>query len=86
MSDRQLPWLGPQRTEAPVPEADETASDQARGAGPFEAQLLTQGTVKRGLRGGQEVLTAARTTYLKTEWSGPRDRRPRAGLLTKTKV
>jgi hypothetical protein len=48
----------------------------------FEAQMMAQGTVKRGLRGGKEVLDAARTTYLKTEWSGPADRRPREGLLT----
>ena len=55
-------------------------------AGPFDAQLLTQGTVKRGLRGGKEVLDAARTSYLKAEWSGPADRRPRKGMLTKTKI
>ena len=52
----------------------------------FEAQMLSQGSVKRGLRGGKEVLDAARSTYLKTEWSGPSDRRPPEGLLTKTKV
>jgi hypothetical protein len=52
----------------------------------FDAQMLTQGSVKRGLRGGKEVLDAARTTYLKTEWSGPSDRRPPEGLFTKTKV
>lgn len=52
----------------------------------FEAQLMTQGSVKRGLRGGKEVLDAARTTYLKTEWSGPKDRRPPQGALTRTKV
>ena len=52
----------------------------------FEAQMLSQGGNKRGLRGGKEVLDAARSTYLKTEWSGPSDRRPPEGLLTKTKV
>jgi hypothetical protein len=52
----------------------------------FAAQLITQGTVKRGLRGGKEVLDAARTSYLKTEWSGPADRRPAQGILTRTKV
>ena len=52
----------------------------------FDAQMLTQGTVKRGLRGGKEVLDAARSTYLKTEWSGPADRRPPEGLFTKTKI
>ena len=48
--------------------------------------MMTQGTIKRGLRGGKEVLDTARSTYLKTEWSGPSDRRPREGLVTKTKV
>ena len=52
----------------------------------FEAQLMTQGSIKRGLRGGKEVLDAARTTYLKTEWSGPNDRRPPQGVVTRTKV
>ena len=52
----------------------------------FQAQILSQGGIKRGLKGGKEVLEAARSTYLKTEWSGPTDRRPREGLLTKTKV
>ena len=52
----------------------------------FDAQMLAQGSVKRGLRGGKEVLDAARSTYLKTEWSGPSDRRPREGLFTKTKI
>jgi hypothetical protein len=52
----------------------------------FDAQMLTQGSVKRGLRGGKEVLDAARSTYLKTEWSGPSDRRPPEGLFTKTKI
>jgi hypothetical protein len=48
--------------------------------------LLIQGTIKRGLRGGREVLDAARTSYLKTEWSGPADRRPRQGQVAKTKI
>jgi hypothetical protein len=59
---------------------------QARPDPAFEAQVLSQGTMKRGLRGGKEVLDAARTTYLKTEWSGPADRRPPEGLFTKTRI
>jgi hypothetical protein len=86
MNDRQLPWLGPQRDEPLEVEEVEASPAEERGAGAFEAQLLSQGTVKRGLRGGKEVLDAARTSYLKTEWSGPKDRRPRQGLLTRTKV
>ena len=86
MNDRQLPWLGPQRTEPPAAEADEATPGPTRGAGAFEAQMLSQGTIKRGLRGGKEVLDAARASYLKTEWSGPKDRRPRQGQLTRTKI
>ena len=63
------------------PQASGVKSDPA-----FDAQMFTQGSIKRGLRGGKEVLDAARSTYLKTEWSGPSDRRPPEGLLTKTKV
>jgi hypothetical protein len=61
--------------------AAKTRSDPA-----FDAQMLTQGSIKRGLRGGKEVLDAARSTYLKTEWSGPADRRPPEGLFTKAKI
>ncbi len=51
----------------------------------FAAQMMGGGQ-KRGLRGGQETLDKARTTYLETEWSGPADRRPRPGRITKTEV
>ena len=52
----------------------------------FAAQVMGQGGQKRGLRGGQEVLDSARSTYLGTEYSGEADRRPRAGLLKKTQI
>lgn len=67
----------------PVPAARPAAK---AAAGAFDAQLLAQGTTKRGLRGGKEVLDAARSTYLHTEWSGPADRRPPPGLFAKTKI
>ncbi|MDB5453857.1 MAG: hypothetical protein JWO33_2435 [Caulobacteraceae bacterium] len=87
MSDSRLPWDGRRAAQPPASDADPSADKtRVEGAGPFEAQLLTQGSIKRGLRGGKEVLDAARASYLKTEWSGPRDRRPRQGQLTKTKV
>jgi len=47
---------------------------------------MGQGGQKRGLRGGQEVLDAARSTYLGTEYSGHADRRPRAGVIRKTEI
>jgi hypothetical protein len=52
----------------------------------FAAHLMGQAGQKRGLRGGQEVLDAARSTYLGTEYSGPADRRPKAGLIKKTNI
>jgi hypothetical protein len=94
MSDQTPPRPGRRATDvASSDSADLQAGLPARaagvavhGAGAFEAQLFTQGTIKRGLRGGKEVLDAARTSYLKAEWSGPADRRPRKGLVTKTKI
>ncbi|PIB90475.1 hypothetical protein [Caulobacter sp. FWC2] len=52
----------------------------------FAAHVMGQPGQKRGLRGGQEVLDTARSTYLGTEYSGPADRRPPTGLLKKTKI
>ena len=52
----------------------------------FAAHVMGQTGQKRGLRGGQEVLDNARSTYLGTEYSGPADRRPRAGLIKKTEI
>jgi|SRR6478752_3110133 len=52
----------------------------------FAAHLMGQNGQKRGLRGGQEVLDAARSTYLGTEYSGSADRRPKAGLIKKTDI
>jgi hypothetical protein len=52
----------------------------------FAAHLMGQSGQKRGLRGGQEVLDTARSTYLETEYSGPADRRPPTGLLKKTNI
>lgn len=52
----------------------------------FSAQLMGQDGVKRGLRGGQEVLDQARSTYLSSEYSGGADRRPRPGQGKKTEA
>jgi hypothetical protein len=52
----------------------------------FAAHLMGQSGQKRGLRGGQEVLDSARSTYLGTEYSGQADRRTRAGRLNKTEI
>ena len=51
----------------------------------YAAQLLGGGE-KRGLRGGPETLGRAKSTYLKSEYSGPNDRRPAPGRVTKTEI
>ncbi len=52
----------------------------------FEAQRLGQPGQKRGLKGGQEVLDQARSTYLRSEYSGSAERRPMPGKTTKTEI
>lgn len=63
----------------PRPTADPAQSDSA-----FAAQLMGQEGQKRGLRGGAPVLDAARATYLGVEYTGMKDRRPKAGSTRKT--
>lgn len=52
----------------------------------FAAHLYGQTGQRRGLKGGQPVLDAARAAYLEAEYSGPADRRPPKGLLKKTEI
>jgi hypothetical protein len=52
----------------------------------FTAQMMGQKGVRRGLKGGPPVLKQARSVYLETEYSGPNDRRPPAGLIRKTEI
>ncbi len=51
----------------------------------FAAQVLSGGE-KRGLKGGPETLERAKSTYLKSEYSGPNDRRPSPGRVTRTEI
>jgi len=51
-----------------------------------DAHLIAQTARTRGLRGGQQVLDTARSTYLENEYSGPNDRRARAGRITRTEA
>ncbi len=67
------------------PPAPDVSLDQGSAAA-LAAQLLGQGGQKRGLRGGPPVLEGARAAYLEAEWSGPHDRRKRAGRVAKTQV
>ena len=74
-----LPVIVEAPSEPPKP-----AREPAEAA--FAAQVMGQGGQKRGLRGGQPVLKQARSAYLEAEWSGPQDRRPPSGAVTRTKV
>lgn len=77
------------RADLPVP-VDAPAKPQGgrarRTFADFAAHLFGQEGRRRGLRGGQETLDAARESYLKTEYSGEADRRPPPGLITRKKV
>jgi hypothetical protein len=68
----------PDAATPPPPKPDSYAA--------FAAHLYGQSGQKRGLRGGQPVLNAARSAYLETEYSGPADRRPPKGVLKKTEI
>jgi len=52
----------------------------------LDAHLIAQENRVRGLRGGQQVLEAARSAYLEAEYSGPNDRRVHAGQIKRTDV
>jgi hypothetical protein len=74
---------------ATPPHPDKPRAKSAKDAPPADAgltaQLLGEGP-RRGLKGGAETLGRARATYLGTEYSGPADRRPKKGRITKTDV
>ena len=69
----------------PPPTADPGAADPLAEAA-YTAQVLGQTGQKRGLKGGQPVLEQARSAYLEAAYSGPLDRRPAPGRMTKTKI
>ncbi|CAN5377451.1 hypothetical protein BH10PSE1_BH10PSE1_11330 [soil metagenome] len=79
-------------TEAPIDPAEPAGRatlvrdiSQAPAAA-FAAQLIGQGGQRTGIRGGPPVLDAARSTYLTSEYSGEKERRPPTGKTGKTKV
>ena len=90
----ERPTASPARPGLPVPlepapgaQAGNAAGARPRRAGAdYAAHILGQDGRKRGLKGGPETLDAAREAYLRTEYSGPNDRRPRAGLVKRTNV
>lgn len=87
------------RALVPAGERIDHPSDGVRPAGPaageadggtgsaiFAAQVMGQTGQRKGLKGGPPVLGAARSTYLATEYSGPKERRPPKGASTKTEA
>jgi hypothetical protein len=74
------------KSKALVTNTPPAAAANGSGGSAFAAQMIGQGGHKRGLRGGQPVLKAARTAYLEAEWSGGADRRRPAGRTAKTDV
>ena len=70
-------------TGLPVPVANPLSDFSAAS---FAAKILGQPVQKRGLRGGEETLNLARSTYMDTEWSGRADRRLKRGRMTRTRV
>ncbi|HEY5411147.1 MAG TPA: hypothetical protein VIJ94_10520 [Caulobacteraceae bacterium] len=70
-------------TSLPALAAPETTAEPTAEA-TFTAQMLGQTGQKRGLKGGPPVLEQARSAYLGAAYSGPSDRRPSPGRVTKT--
>jgi hypothetical protein len=58
----------------------------AEGAAALSAHLIGQKGARRGLRGGPEVLDAAKEAYEATEWSGGADRRKKSGRKARLKT
>jgi hypothetical protein len=84
----ETPEAVPSSLPVPVdaPRAAPRVLPRPHGAAAFAAQLLGQDGARRGLKGGPELFDKAKSTYVKTEWSGARDRRARKGRIAKTDV
>lgn len=80
-TEEEVVFVVEEDTPPPRPEPP-----RREGFAAFAAHIMGQSGQKRGLRGGQEVLDTARSTYLGTEYSGEADRRPKAGLIKKTNI
>lgn len=70
--------------ETPDPATSAASNATLDPAAAFAAQMIGQSGQRKGLKGGPPVLDAARASYLGTEYSGEKDRRPGAGLIRKT--
>lgn len=68
------------KSNLPIPLSQPVERPRAKAAF-AKASDAHVGGEKRGLRGGQPVLDAARAAYLDAEWRGADDRRLPAGAL-----
>lgn len=73
---RDLVVAGPRQEQPPASGGASTASAS------FAAQLLGQPGVKRGLKGGPEIIDGARSAYLETKFLGA-DRRLPKGVIAR---
>jgi hypothetical protein len=73
------------KVPVPVGEAKDAPREDDTATGEAGVTALGEGH-RRGLKGGQETLQRARTTYLGAEFSGEADRRPKKGRITKTEI
>jgi hypothetical protein len=81
---RDLIVAGP-RQEAPGAQSRPAARPVSAGtaSASFAAQLLGQPGVKRGLKGGPEVIDGARSAYLETKFLGNERRLPKGVIARK---
>jgi hypothetical protein len=80
------PYVGEAASTSPEPKPTKSGGRSSPDEATFTAQMLGQTGARRGLKGGPPVLKQARSAYLETEYSGPNDRRPPAGLIRKTEI
>ena len=85
-ASRALVPVGPAEEETPAPARAAAMPPSDGSAAIFAAQMMGQSGQKRGLKGGQPVLDAARSAYLETNYSGTHERRPKPGRAEDTDI
>ncbi|MDQ8027529.1 MAG: hypothetical protein REJ23_02295 [Brevundimonas sp.] len=85
-ASRALVPVGPPAEDAEPPARAAPTPPSDGSAAIFAAQVMGQTGQRRGLKGGQPVLDAARSAYLGTEHSGRNERRPKPGLTEDTDI
>jgi hypothetical protein len=81
-----VPVGQPVEDDAPAPARAAAVPPSDGSAAIFAAQMMGQTGQKRGLKGGQPVLDAARSAYLETNYSGTHERRPKPGRAEDTDI